>query len=79
MTRLAAADAARACAVLRLRLPDEASAQHALGALRPDDPGTVLLRTEGEVLVVEACSDTTMGLLRTVDDVLACLRATGIP
>lgn len=46
----------------------------ALAALSPDG---LTARVE-EGLLIQAESTTPMGLLRTLDDVLGCLRATGI-
>lgn len=66
-------------ALLRLDLQDKATARTALTALAPDDPGLVRLGTEGACLVVETEGASAMGLLRSLDDVLGCLRAIGIP
>lgn len=62
---------------LRIRCADAAEAGRLLRALAPDDPGGVGLRVEGADLVVDARSPTALGALRTVDDVLGCLRAAG--
>lgn len=62
-------------ATLRLNLPRAADAQ---AALAPDDDGFLSSRLDGDALVLEATSDSVMGLLRTLDDALGCLRATGI-
>lgn len=62
-------------AELRLALDDPALAQ---AALAPDDEGHLSSRIDGGVLVLAATSDSPMGLLRTLDDVMGCLRATGI-
>lgn len=63
-------------ATLRLRFPDEAGARTAQAALAPDNEGYLSTRLEGETLVLEAESDALMGLLRTLDDALGCLRVT---
>jgi hypothetical protein len=67
--------AAAAVAVLRIRCRDAAEATRLLRALAADDPGHATLRQEGAGLVVEASSATALGLLRTLDDLLGCLRA----
>lgn len=69
--------------VLRLSFGDEAAAATAAAALQPDNGEHLRLQTTraagGTILALEAGSDSPMGLLRTLDDALACLRATGIP
>lgn len=55
-----------------------ADAARAEAALRPDNEGHVSTRVEGSRLVLEAKSGSAIGLLRTLDDALACLRATGL-
>ncbi|MGB1585835.1 MAG: hypothetical protein ACPHID_02160 [Thermoplasmatota archaeon] len=62
-------------ATLRLALerPEEAQA-----ALAPDDGGFLVTRVDGSVLELTARAEAPMGLLRTLDDVMGCLRATGI-
>ena len=62
-------------ALLRLRCRDAAEAERLRLSLAADDDGHASLRVEGAVLVVEARSGTALGLLRTLDDVLGCLRA----
>ncbi len=64
-------------AELRLALGSEEAVATAMQALAPDNDGHAGLRADGDVLVVTADSATTMGLLRTLDDVLGCLRALG--
>ena len=61
-------------AVLRLAVAD---ANVAMRALEPDDGGHMDSRVEDGVLVLRAESATAMGLLRSLDDALACLRALG--
>ena len=58
---------------LRCRGPDEA--RRLLRSVAPDDPGSLGLRAEGADLVLAVRSGTALGALRTVDDVLGCLRA----
>jgi hypothetical protein len=53
-------------------------AARAEAALRPDNDGHLAARVDGTALVLEATSSSAMGLLRTLDDALACLRATGL-
>ena len=55
-----------------------ADAAAAAAALAPDNGGHLRTRCEGPLLHLEASADTAMGLLRTLDDALACLRATGV-
>lgn len=62
-------------AVLRLHIPHPAEAQ---AALAPDDEGYIHSRVCDGNLELTAESTTAMGLLRTLDDAMACLRATGI-
>jgi hypothetical protein len=62
-------------AVLRIRCRDSGEAERARRSLAADDDGHAVLRVEGTVLVVEASSATALGVLRTLDDVLGCLRA----
>lgn len=62
-------------AVLRVRCRDSVEAERARQSLAADDDGHAILRVEGLVLVVEAESTTALGLLRTLDDILGCLRA----
>lgn len=62
-------------AVLRVAFASPLEAQHAGRALAPDNAGHIAWRVEGAVLVLEAEAATVMGLVRTVDDALGCLRA----
>jgi hypothetical protein len=64
-------------ATLRLAFGSPEAARRAQAALAPDDGGLLFTRAEGAVLVLEAASGSPMGLLRTLDDALACLRALG--
>ena len=65
----------RTRAILSLRCRDSGEAERARRSLAADDDGHAALRVEGTVLVVEAGSETALGLLRTLDDLLGCLRA----
>jgi hypothetical protein len=49
-------------------------ARRAAQALEPDNEGLLVSRIEGKDLVLEA-RGTAMGVLRTLDDALGCLRA----
>lgn len=73
MTPGAAAASPRA--VLRLRCRDSGEAERLRRSLAADDAGHAALRVEGATLVVEADSATALGVLRTLDDLLGCLRA----
>jgi hypothetical protein len=68
----------RHAATLLLWFPDEEGARTALGALAPDNEGHLEARLKGTTLVLSASSATPMGLLRTLDDALGCLRALGM-
>ena len=62
-------------AELRLELPDPETAS---AALAPDDDGHLEHDVEDGQLVLRTASASPLGLLRTLDDALGCLRATGI-
>jgi hypothetical protein len=62
-------------AVLRLRCRDSVEAERLRRSLAPDDAAHATVRVEGATLVVEATSQARLGLLRTLDDLLGCLRA----
>jgi hypothetical protein len=66
-------------ATLRLSFATGAAAAQAMAALQPDDQGLVGFAVEGAALVVTAEAPSMMGLLRTLEDVLVCVRATGLP
>lgn len=72
-----AGDAARA--TLRIAFATHADAEAAQAVLAPDNGEHLQSRVEGRDLVLTAAAATPMGLLRTLDDALACLRATGVP
>lgn len=65
-------------ATVRIAFPSAADAETARAALEPDNDGFLHATIEGSGLVVTASSDSVMGLLRTLDDVLGCLRASGV-
>lgn len=62
-------------ATLTLHFDSPAMAQRLAASLAPDDDGFVRLRVDGASLVVEAEGDAPMGLLRTLDEVVATLAA----
>lgn len=62
-------------AELRLDLGTPEAVTAAMAALGPDNEGFARMEQDGTVLVVTADADGAMGLLRTLDDVLGCLRA----
>lgn len=62
-------------ATLRLHFDSHAQAKHLAASLAPENEGFVRTRVEESVIVAEAESDTPMGLLRTLDEVLAVLAA----
>ncbi len=61
-------------ATLRLAVPD---ADACAAALAPDNDGHLDVHV-ADHLILEAKATTPMGLLRTLDDALGCLRATGL-
>jgi hypothetical protein len=63
---------------LVLAFGEPAAARAAAAALAPDNGIHLRTKVEGNALVLEADAETAMGLLRTLDDALACLRATGV-
>ncbi len=65
-------------ATVRITFPDPASAEQARQSLEPDNDGHVEATVEGNDLVLSAKADSIMGLLRTLDDAMGCLRATGV-
>ena len=56
---------------------DAAAARVALQALAPDNDGHLMASVAGATLTLSASSPDALGLLRTLDDALACLRALG--
>lgn len=67
--------AGAAHAEVRVRLRDAAAAQRLLRSLEADDAGHAALAVDGRDLVVVAGAGTALGLLRTLDDLLGCVRA----
>lgn len=62
-------------AEVRVRLRDAASAQRLMQSLLADDDGQAAMAVDGRDLILVASSASAMGLLRTLDDVLGCVRA----
>lgn len=62
-------------AEVRVRLRDGAAAQRLQQSLAADDPEHAACTVEGRDLVLVASAPTALGLLRTLDDVLGCVRA----
>lgn len=69
---------AKATARVRIHLGSDAEAQRVAEALRPDNHGYISCQRDGASLVLEAKAESAMGLLRSVDDALGCIRATGV-
>lgn len=69
----AASGAAQAS--LRIRMRDAAAAQRLVRSLAADDAGSAAILAEGRDVIVACSAATAMGLLRTLDDLLGCVRA----
>lgn len=67
-----------ATARVTLRFATASEASSAAASLAPDNGDHLRMRVEGAELHLEARAASLMGLLRTLDDALACLRATGM-
>lgn len=63
---------------IRIPFDDAQVAARAAASLEPDNDGHLDARVDGATLVLQASGGGAMSLLRTFDDALACLRATGI-
>jgi hypothetical protein len=62
-------------ATLRLRFDSPEQAVRLAASLAPENEDFLTTRVEGEHLVAEASSETPLGLLRTLDEVVAVLAA----
>lgn len=62
-------------ATLRIQCRSAEEAQQWLAALVADDADALQAAVEDDTLVLHAQARTRMGLLRTLDDALECLRA----
>lgn len=65
-------------ATVRIGFPDPGAAQAAAAALAPDNDGYLETRVEGREMVLTVQAESLMGLLRTLDDALGCIRALGV-
>lgn len=68
-----------ATARVRIRLGSVKEAEQIAAAIGPDNDGYLACRLDGASLILEAEAGSAMGLLRTIDDALGCVRATGTP
>ncbi len=64
---------------VRIQLKDEAEALRVRDALAPDNGGHIECEVDGASLTLRAEAGSAMGLLRSIDDALGCVRATGVP
>lgn len=64
---------------LRMAFTTASEAQAAGEALAPDNGAHLQWHVDGTTLVLEASAASMQGLLRSLEDVLGCLRATGMP
>jgi hypothetical protein len=62
---------------MRIHVGSAAEAQVLAAALQADDAALAPCRAEGPFVVVALRGATPMGVLRTLDDALDCLRAAG--
>ena len=62
-------------ATLRLQFDSAEQAARLAASLAPENEGFLRTRVEGAILLAEAESDTPMGLLRTIDEVVSVLAA----
>ncbi len=67
-----------ATARVRIRLSDAGEAERVRAAIVPDNDGYLECEVDGSTLILRAEAGTAMGLLRTVDDAIGCVRATGV-
>ncbi len=73
-----AAVVGEAAARISIQLRSQEEAERVAAALEPDNGDFIECKVEENSLVLRAKSGTAMGLLRTVDDAIACIRATGV-
>ncbi len=62
-------------ATLELTFKDAAEAAMVAQAIGPDDPEHAKVTVQGDTVHVTASASSVGGILRTLDDVLACVRA----
>ncbi len=65
-------------ATVRLQMADRAAAERARRALEADNGDFLTAYVDGKALVMDAEAESPLGLLRTIEDALNCLRATGL-
>ena len=63
----------KSVARLTLTFDDAASAEAVAAAVALDDEGYIRTTRRGRTLIAEASAEGPMGLLRTLDDYLACI------
>lgn len=63
---------------VRIQLRSAEEADRVRAALDPDNEGHLECEVDGATLILRAEAGTAMGLLRTVDDAIGCIRATGV-
>ncbi len=63
---------------VRLEAVSAPAAATAVAALAPDNGGFLTARADGSVVVLEASGTSPRALLRTLEDALDCLYATGL-
>lgn len=68
----------RPTATLTLEFASESDARTVARAIAPDNGTHATCKAIGRRVQVVASADTPMGLLRTLDDLLECVRATGL-
>lgn len=66
-------------ATVRIVFSDADAAETARAALEPDNDGHLEAVVEGDALILTASAGSIMGLLRSLDDALGCVRALGEP
>ena len=67
----------KASARARLEFPTADEARAAMQALAPDNGEFLRASVDGRTLQLEATAATPLGLLRTLEDAITCLRALG--
>jgi len=64
-------------ATLVLNFPTVAEAERALASLAPDNGEFCTLKLDGASVELQADAASPLGMLRSIDDILGCLRAIG--
>jgi hypothetical protein len=65
-------------AVIRLAMPDAATADRAARSLQADNDASLVCKTEGATLVLTARSGAILGVMRSLDDAFDGLRVAGL-